>query len=88
MNESKPAADMDAFLSRAKQARQAVEKMSHPTVVNHYDCDGLSAGAIVCKFLEDKNIRFEVMTIRKLDDNVLQSLKEKKEIIFADLGGG
>ncbi|MFH1306926.1 MAG: DHH family phosphoesterase [Candidatus Micrarchaeota archaeon] len=81
-------AQFDKFLSKAKEAREAVAKMKDLLVVNHYDCDGISAGSIVCKFCEREGIKYRVKTIRKLDKHVLDELKEEKEIVFTDLGGG
>ncbi|PIT83958.1 hypothetical protein COU37_05760 [Candidatus Micrarchaeota archaeon CG10_big_fil_rev_8_21_14_0_10_45_29] len=78
----------DEFLSRAKECREEVLKMKNPLLVNHYDCDGLSAGSIVVKFLEGNGIKHRVKTIRKLNDAFLDEIKDEKEVIFADLGGG
>jgi RecJ-like exonuclease len=75
------------FENRAKECKEAVLEMKDPLVVNHYDCDGLSAGAIAIKFLEDNKIKHRIKTIRKLDDVLIEQLKDEKEIIFCDLGG-
>lgn len=80
--------DLDGFYARAKEVRETVLKMRNPVVVNHYDCDGLSSGAIACRFLEDNKIPYRVDTVRKVDDEVLERLADEKEIIFTDLGGG
>jgi len=80
--------DFEGFLNRAKECREAILKMKNPLVVNHYDCDGLSSGAIICKFLEDNKIPYRIKTIRKLDDKVLEEIANEKGIIFSDLGGG
>lgn len=81
-------ANLGRFCARADEAREAVERMRHPLIVNHYDCDGLTSGAIVGAFLEKKNIPYRVSTVRKLDDARLASLAGEPEIIFTDLGGG
>lgn len=81
-------ADFDAFLSRAAECRQAVSRMKHPLLVNHYDCDGLTSGAIVCAYLEKAKIPYRVNTVRKVDDGLLASMRNEPEIIFTDLGGG
>lgn len=82
------AEDFAGFLKRAAECREAVLKMKNPILINHYDCDGLTSGAVVCKFLEDNGIKYRVNTVRKLDDALIEKLREEKEIIFSDLGGG
>ncbi len=62
--------------------------MREPVLVNHFDCDGLTSGSIVCAFLQSKNIPYRVQTVRKLDQAVLDSIQDEKEVIFTDLGGG
>jgi single-stranded-DNA-specific exonuclease len=79
--------NFDLFLERAKLCAKTILEMSHPTLITHYDCDGLCSGAIVCKFLEVNNIKYELKIVRKLDDEFLESLKNKQELIFSDLGG-
>ncbi len=80
--------DWDGFNSRALEARKEVERMREPLLVNHYDCDGLSSGAIVCAFLEKLGKKYKVHTVRKVDDALIGSLASEKEVIFTDLGGG
>ncbi|MEM4235729.1 MAG: DHH family phosphoesterase [Candidatus Anstonellaceae archaeon] len=80
--------EIEAFRKRAEECRETILKMSYPLVVTHYDCDGLCAGAIVCKFLEENNIKYKLKIVRRLDDELLNSIKEENEIIFSDLGGG
>ncbi|MFN3910267.1 MAG: DHH family phosphoesterase [Candidatus Anstonellaceae archaeon] len=79
---------LELFLKRAKECSETIEKMSNPLVITHYDCDGLCAGAIVCKFLEAKNIDYRIKIIRKLGEEEIEGLKNEDELIFSDLGGG
>lgn len=81
-------ADFEGFLQRANEARQAVCRMKNPLIINHFDCDGISSGAIVCQFCRENKIKHRVMTVRKLSDETILKAKGEKEIIFADLGGG
>jgi single-stranded-DNA-specific exonuclease len=80
--------DFEGFLSRAAQVRLAIEAMREPIIVNHFDCDGLTSGAIACAFLESKGIPYQINTVRKLDEPVLDSIRAAPEVIFTDLGGG
>lgn len=83
-----PPPQWDDFLARAAECREAVERMSAPLIVNHYDCDGLTSGSIVCAFLEERKTPYRIKTIRKLDEALLDEIKNEKELIFTDLGGG
>ncbi len=85
---AEPPARWDDFLARAAECRGAVERMKAPLVVNHYDCDGLTSGSIVCAFLEERKTPYNIKTIRKLDLGVLDEIRNEKELIFTDLGGG
>ncbi|MCX8163667.1 MAG: DHH family phosphoesterase [Candidatus Micrarchaeota archaeon] len=80
--------EFEAFKKRAEECKNAILKMTNPIVVTHYDCDGLCAGAIVCKFLEDNSIDYKIKIVRRLDDELIETLKKEEEIIFSDLGGG
>ncbi len=80
--------DWDGFFARCKEVAQAVEKMHSPLVVNHYDCDGLTSGAITAAALEKMGKKYRIWTVRKIDDEVVEKLHGEKEIIFTDLGGG
>jgi RecJ-like exonuclease len=85
---ARPPARWEEFLARARECREAVERMKSPLIVNHYDCDGLTSGAIAAAFLEGKKIPYRIKTIRKLDSALLDEIKGEKELIFTDLGGG
>ncbi|VVB57124.1 DHHA1 domain protein [uncultured archaeon] len=83
-----PPARWDEFLARADECREAVARMKRPLIVNHYDCDGITSGSIVAAFCEANGIPSSNKTIRKLDDAVLEEVKNEKELVFTDLGGG
>lgn len=80
--------DFAAFMKRCAEVRGAIEKMRHPTIVNHYDADGLAAGGLVAKALLKMGKEFDVFTTRKFGEEEVGLLRKKKELIFADLGGG
>ncbi len=83
-----PPARWDEFLARAEECRSAAERMKSPLIVNHYDCDGITSGSIAAAFFEERKISYRMKTIRKLDSAVLEEIKDEKELVFTDLGGG
>lgn len=80
--------DLEGFLERAEEVRKAALAMREPLVVNHYDCDGITSGAIACAALDEAGRKYRVNTVRKVDDALIEELMKEKEIIFTDLGGG
>ncbi|MEM3412084.1 MAG: DHH family phosphoesterase [archaeon] len=58
-------------------------------LVCHHDADGLCSGACTSILLERLNKKHEIKIVDKLDPNLISELeKEKKKIIFVDLGSG
>jgi len=76
------------FLARCAEAREAVARMHSPLVVHHYDCDGITSGAIVCGALEKMGKPYHAQSVRKLDAAFLATIVHEPEVIFADLGSG
>ena len=80
--------DVEGFLSRCAEAREAVSRMRRPLVVHHYDCDGITSGAIVAGSLEKMGKPYKAQSVRKLDAAFLATIPHEPEIIFVDLGSG
>ena len=76
------------FLARCTEAREAIGAMRAPLVVHHYDCDGITSGAIVAGSLEKMGKPCRVQSVRKLDAEFLASIAHEPEVIFVDLGSG
>ena len=59
-------------------------------VISHYDADGITAAAILCKALYRSGFDFHVTLMRNPFDKGLQRLskEENKLIIFCDMGSG
>lgn len=74
------------FLDRASEVYEEIKRMNKPTVVHHYDCDGLTSGAIVIKGLQDMNKPYKQLMLKKIDEKTFEGLRNEKEIIFVDLG--
>lgn len=76
----------EEFLSRCGEVREAVKNFKKPVIVNHYDADGLSSGALVVKAMKEMGKGYEVKTVKKVDEELVKELKGK-EVVFVDLGG-
>ena len=62
--------------------------MQNPLIVHHYGCDGLTSGAIVASWFEKEKKSYRMKTVRKVDEELVASLKDEPHIIFVDLGSG
>ncbi|MEM3555497.1 MAG: DHH family phosphoesterase [Candidatus Micrarchaeia archaeon] len=76
---------MDEFLERCRKVKEKIESFRAPLIVNHYDADGLAAGALVAKALESIGKEYEMLTLRKLV--MRKEIEEAEEVIFVDFGG-
>ena len=57
-------------------------------VVNHFDCDGITSGAIFGRTLKALDKKFSFKTIKSLDKEFIENLPKNKPIVFLDLGSG
>jgi len=80
--------DEQGFFARCAEARDTIARMHQPLVVHHYDCDGITSGAVVAGSLEKMGKPCRVQSVRKLDAEFLASIAHEPEIIFVDLGSG
>jgi len=80
--------DLNGFLERCEEVREAAESMSSPLIVNHYDADGIASGALIRRALALRGIQARNWTVKRLSQEEIALLKREKELIFADLGGG
>jgi RecJ-like exonuclease len=56
-------------------------------IINHYDCDGLTSGAIVYDFLMKNGKMPKIMTLKKLKpENIAGFATSFEEVVFVDLG--
>jgi RecJ-like exonuclease len=62
--------------------------MRDPLIVHHYDADGISAAAIVCKAREHAGKAFRTKSSKPITAEDLPALSKEKELIFVDLGAG
>jgi len=80
--------NIEGFLARCIEAREAVMRMREPLVVHHYDCDGITSGSIVMGSLEKMGKQYRAQSVRKLDTEFLSTISHEPDIIFVDLGSG
>ncbi|MEM3610449.1 MAG: DHH family phosphoesterase [Candidatus Anstonellales archaeon] len=83
--------EISDFISKCKKAKETLLSFDNPIVIHHYDCDGISSGAIISQFLDENKISHELICTKKLDENFFKELKKrndfnKREYIFTDLG--
>ena len=78
--------DFEGFYKRCEEARRLIERMRSPLIVNHYDADGISSGALVARALRMRGIQFRMKTVRKLAEKEMEEIAGEKELIFTDLG--
>lgn len=78
----------EAFLNRCSEAFQSAQRMENPLIVHHYDCDGITSGSIVASWFEKKKKSYRMKTVRKIDEELVSSLKSEPRLIFVDLGSG
>ena len=57
-------------------------------IVNHFDCDGITSGAIFGRCLKSLDKKFSFKTIKSLDKEFIKDLPKNKAIVFLDLGSG
>jgi len=77
-----------AFIDACAEARKAALSFSDPLIVHHYDADGLSSGAIVEAAFRAGFRKHRRRCVKRLDDAMVEELRNEKEVIFVDLGGG
>jgi len=80
--------DYDGFIARCTEVRELIESMKDPLVVSHYDADGLSSAGLTLRALKLRGINGRSLVLKKLSREEILKLKDEKEIIFTDLGGG
>jgi len=80
--------DFSPFLEACAEARRTAFSFSNPLIVHHLDADGVSSGAIVESAFRVDWKKHRRICIKKLGDSEIEQIKDEKEIIFVDLGGG
>lgn len=84
---------IDNLLDLCKKSSEIIQSFAKSTrirVVSHYDADGISSAAIICKILYREGFDFHASIMRNPFNKGLERLsKEQNElIIFCDMGSG
>lgn len=82
--------DVQKQFDKAGEIIKSYPKDTRIRVISHYDADGISAAAIICKALYRAGYDFHVTLMRNPFDKGLErvSKEENKLIIFCDMGSG
>ena len=82
--------DIHSACKSAAEKIKSFPKETRVRVVSHYDADGISAAAIICKTLYRAGYNFHATLMRNPFDKGLQRIsKEENEIvIYSDMGSG
>jgi RecJ-like exonuclease len=78
----------EAFFARCSEAFETISRMQNPLIVHHYDCDGITSGSIAANWFEAQKKPYRLLTVRKIDDEVVKRAAQEKQLIFIDLGSG
>jgi len=84
---------MDNLLTLCKKSSEIIQSFPESTkirVVSHYDADGISSAAIICKALFREGFNFHVSVMRNPFNKGLERLSKEQNdlIIFCDMGSG
>ena len=79
-----------AYIEACAASFLSLPRKSTIRLVSHYDCDGISACAIMVKALSRLNYRFTLSSVPQLDEKTFQKLKAENPdvVVFMDLGSG
>ena len=82
--------DLDELCKKAAEIILSFPKSTRIRVVSHYDADGITAAAIICKALHRAGYNFHATLMRNpFDKGLAKVSKEGNElIIFSDMGSG
>lgn len=80
----------EAYEADLKRAASLVEEASRALIVYHDDADGMCAGAIAAKMLQEAGVTYEMVCLEKVHPFMIKSIHggEYDLYIYADLGSG
>ena len=82
--------NLEDICKKASEIILSYSKNSNIRVVSHYDADGISAAAIICKALYNAGYNFHATLMRNPFDKGLKRISEEENelVIFTDMGSG
>ena len=82
---------VEAMVNEAKKVADVIKSFSGKVrVVSHYDCDGITAGSIICRALFREGKDFQITFVKQLNEDLIKKIADGDEalVIFTDLGSG
>jgi RecJ-like exonuclease len=82
--------ELEQLCKKASEIIQSLPKLTKIRVISHYDADGISSAAIICKALYRKGYNFHATLMRNPFDKGLAKVtkEENSLILFLDMGSG
>lgn len=83
--------DTEALRQRAASAAQVLQEAGEVLCLSHYDCDGISAAAVVHEMLERAGVEFEQVFLEELTRESLEEAldgHDHETVLFTDIGSG
>jgi RecJ-like exonuclease len=82
--------DLNKLCKKASEIIQSFPKLTKIRIISHYDADGISSAAIICKALYRKEYNFHATLMRNPFDKGLEKVSKEENdlIIFLDMGSG
>lgn len=74
---------------KAKELAEWAKKEDDFGVIYNYDCDGITAGSIVCQSLQRENKQFNSLALKQIYSTTIKEIKGLgKNLFFVDFGSG
>ncbi len=82
--------NLEDICKKASEIILSYSKNSNIRVLSHYDADGISSAAIICKALYNAGYNFHATLMRNPFDKSLKRISEEENdlVIFTDMGSG
>lgn len=66
--------------------REKILKFKNPTIIHHYDTDGISSAAIMISFLLEHGIEAKTISLKGINKHNIEEIKDIPEKIVLDFG--
>lgn len=82
--------NLENALKRGRDVLLSFPKITRIRIVSHYDADGITSAAILCKALYRKGYDFHATLLKHPFEEELTAIKEENNdiVIFSDMGSG
>jgi len=79
---------MRSLIKEAVRKFRDSSKDSRIKIVSHFDTDGITSAALMCKALNRAGIKFSLEVVKDLSEAFVKGLPKDSVVVFLDLGGG